>query len=167
MGAFNTKTFLIGDSSLIPTIGERICESFAANGYDTKRDNLLSGGEELFLSKGGVFKEIMGMRTALKVTLIPSDNGVSFEAGIGIFGQQFLPTVISMLFAWPVLLTQMWGIVQQSKLDDQALAIANSVISEVKTYTPTNISTFKFCTECGTRLVYDAKFCSNCGSKLN
>lgn len=107
------------------------------------------------------------MRTALKVILIPSDNGISFEAGIGIFGQQFLPTVISMLFAWPVLLTQMWGIVQQSKLDDEALAIANSVISEVKTYTPTNISTFKFCTECGTRLVSDAKFCSNCGSKLN
>ncbi len=166
MGAFNTKAILIGDASLIPIIAEKICESFASKGFDTKRDNLLSGGEELFLSKGGVFKEIMGMRTALEVTLIPSDNGVSFEAGIGIFGQQFLPTVISMLFAWPVLLTQMWGIVQQSKLDDEALAIANIVISDVKTFLPTDNSTFKFCTECGTRLISDAKYCSNCGSKL-
>lgn len=57
MGAFNTKAILIGDASLILTIAEKICDSFSAKGFDTKRDNLLNGGEELFLYKGGVFEK--------------------------------------------------------------------------------------------------------------
>lgn len=168
MGAFKTKTTLFGNPNLIPNIANRICEEFAADGYETKRDNLVSGGIEIFLSKGGVFKEVLGMRTALLVTLIPNDNSISFEAGIGIFGQQFVPTIISMLFAWPVLLTQMWGLVKQSKLDEKALSIANSIISEMGTTTQqnNNLTNIKFCTNCGSQLSPNARFCSNCGNKV-
>lgn len=168
MGAFKTKTTLFGNPNLIPTIAERICAEFAAEGYATKRDNLISGGIEIFLSKGGVFKEVLGMRTALLVTLIPNENSISFEAGIGIFGQQFVPTIISMLFAWPVLLTQMWGLVQQSKLDEMALSIAKSYISEMDTtsYNNNSLTNIKFCTNCGSQLLPNAKFCSNCGNKI-
>lgn len=101
MGAFNTKTSLNGNPSLIPSIANAIEKHFTANGYQTKKESLISGGAELFVTKGGVFKEVLGMRTALKVTLIPGDNTIQFEAGIGIFGQQFVPTIISMLFVWP------------------------------------------------------------------
>lgn len=168
MGTFKTKTILHANPDLIPTISSRICEVFASEGYDTKKDSLLSGGIEVFLSKGGMFKEIVGMRTALVVTLIPTANTISFEAGIGIFGQQFLPTIISMLFAWPVLLTQMWGLVQQSKLDDKALKIANEVIAEndAHLYKDTMSSTVRFCTKCGTKQPANAKFCPNCGNQL-
>lgn len=106
MGAFNTKTVLNGNPALIPAIADRICQVFAADGYEINRDNLISGGVDISVTKGGVFKAIVGMKTALKITLIPQDNSIFFEAGVGIFGQQALPTVISMLFFWPVLLTQ-------------------------------------------------------------
>lgn len=106
MGAFNTKTILNGNPSLIPAIADRICQIFAVDGYEINRDNLMSGGIDISVTKGGTFKAILGMKKALKITLVPQNNSISFEAGVGIFGQQALPTVISMLFFWPVLLTQ-------------------------------------------------------------
>ncbi len=180
MGAFNTKTILNGNPSLIPAIADRICQTFAAEGYEINRDNLISGGADISVTKGGVFKAIVGMKTALKITLIPKSNAISFEAGVGIFGQQALPTVISMLFFWPVLLTQIWGLIQQSNLDDKALAAAQAVINENSGYgygyagcpTPPPFpgaagAAGKFCTNCGARLPENARFCSNCGSQLN
>lgn len=174
MGAFNTKTILNGNPALIPAIADRICQVFASDGYEINRDNLMSGGVDISVTKGGVFKAIVGMKTALKITLIPQNNCISFEAGVGIFGQQALPTVISMLFFWPVLLTQIWGLIQQSDLDDKALAAAQAVISENagNTYscgvTPPPVpGAGKFCTNCGAKLADNARFCSNCGSPLN
>lgn len=174
MGAFSTKTTLYGIPSLIPAMADRICQTFAADGYEINRDNLMSGGVDISVTKGGVFKAIVGMKTALKITLIPQNNSISFEAGVGIFGQQALPTVISMLFFWPVLLTQIWGLIQQSDLDDKALAAAQAVISENRggTFTggvtpPPAPVTGKFCTNCGEKISENARFCSNCGSPLS
>jgi hypothetical protein len=167
MGAFNTKTVLAGSSELIPAIAENICTEFSADGYEVHCDSLLSGGRDISITKGGMFKAVVGMKTALKITLIPTTEGISFDAGVGIFGQQALPTVISMLFFWPVLLTQIWGLIEQSSLDDRALEIAQNVISANPTQKKdsTTISEFKFCTNCGTKLDLSAKFCRNCGQE--
>lgn len=185
MGTFNTKTVLNGNPSLIPAIAERICQEFAADGYEIKRESLISGGADISVSKGNMFKAALGMKTALKITLIPLNNGISFEAGVGIFGQQAIPTIIMWFFAWPVLITQIWGLVQQAKLDDKALAAAQSVIRENGgglsyasssrsvshphngSITLSDKAASKFCTNCGTRVADNARFCSNCGSPLN
>lgn len=185
MGTFNTKRILNGNPSLIPAIAERICQEFAADGYEIKRENLISGGADISVAKGNMFKAALGMKTALKITLIPLDNGISFEAGVGIFGQQAIPTIIMLFFAWPVLITQIWGLVQQSKLDDKALVAAQSVIREntddsyyTSSYgsvpppfpgdkTSAGATISKFCTNCGTKVAGNARFCSNCGSPLN
>ena len=56
-----------------------------------------------------------------------------------------------MLFFWPVLITQIWGIVQQSKLDDKALEIAEEVLKNRDSFTTLNldINGMVFCTNCG------------------
>ena len=186
MGTFNTKTVLNGNPSLIPAIAERICQEFAADGYEIKREDLISGGADISVAKGNMFKAALGMKTALKITLIPLNNGISFDAGVGIFGQQAIPTIIMWFFAWPVLITQIWGLVQQSKLDDKALAAAQSVIRENgggvnygssygsvpppvpgSTTSSADAVTSKFCTNCGTKVAGNARFCPNCGSPLN
>jgi hypothetical protein len=105
------------------------------------------------------------MKTALKVTLIPSATGISFDASVGIFGQQALPTIISMLFFWPVIITQIWGLIEQSKLDDKALKIAQDTISATPIPPRAHIDN-KFCTNCGAPLLASAKFCCNCGQPL-
>lgn len=176
MGTFNTKTTLAANPSLIPAIADRICQDFALEGYEINRDNLMSGGIDISVTKGGFFKAVLGMKTALKITLVPENNAIGFEAGVGIFGQQAIPTVIMLFFAWPVLLTQIWGLVQQSNLDDKALAAAQAVIYEHHGNThaaeaPAAQSTAstgrRFCTNCGSQLPADARFCSNCGCPLN
>ena len=169
MATFSTKKILYGSTSLIPTIANRIQEEFQNDGYDVSMDALSSGGYDISITKGGVFKAVLGMKTALKVTLLPQDNNIHFEAGIGIWGQQAIPTVISMLFFWPVLITQIWGMVEQSKLDDKALEIAQDVIcinSPAGTSSSSSSTGGKFCTNCGASVSEQTKFCPECGIKL-
>ena len=169
MATFSTKKTLYGSTSLIPTIANRIQEEFQNDGYEVSMDALSSGGYDISITKGGVFKAVLGLKTALKVTLLPQDNNIHFEAGVGIWGQQAIPTVISMLFFWPVLITQIWGMVEQSKLDDKALEIVQDVIcmnNHVGSPHSDNNVESKFCTNCGTKLDGSSKFCSNCGTRL-
>lgn len=165
MAAFNTKKLILAPSSLIPTMGERISQSFVNEGYEVTSTPLSNGGYDVSITKGGMFKAVLGMKTALKVSLTPQSGNVYFDASVGIFGQQAIPTVISMFFFWPVLITQIWGMVEQSNLDDKALAIAEEVSrnSSVKTSAST---TGRFCTNCGTQISMQAKFCPECGAKL-
>lgn len=167
MSKFNTVKVIYGSPALIPTIAGRIQEKFQSEGYEVAMDVLSSGGYDISITKGSFFKAVLGMKTALKVTLTPQGNNIHFEAGIGIWGQQFIPTVISMLFFWPVLITQIWGIVKQAKLDDKALEIAQDVVALSGNAAPAPSSgDGKFCTACGTQNAASANFCCGCGKPL-
>ena len=65
MATFSTKKTLYGSTSLIPTIGNRIQEEFQNDGYEVSMDALSSGGYDISITKGGVFKAVLGMKTAL------------------------------------------------------------------------------------------------------
>lgn len=162
MGTFNTRKLLNGNPSLIPAIAARLESSFSAEGYNVDNQPLINGGADVSISKGGVFKAVLGMRTALKISLKPQNGGIVFDASVGIFGQQVIPTLIMWFVAWPVLVTQIWGLVQQSKLDDKALAIAEEVIRGNVT---TSSAQPRFCSGCGYELQDAALFCPNCGKK--
>lgn len=166
MSAFNKKEILLGSPSLIPMIATRIQEQFQSDGYEVAMDALSSGGCDISITKGGMFKAVLGLKTALKITLMPQGNTICFEAGIGIFGKMIIPTLIMWYVAWPVLLTQIWGLVQQAKLDDKALEIANDVIKSSGSYSNAYSSGNKFCTACGTQNPATAKFCGGCGKAL-
>lgn len=172
MGTFKTAKTLTGAAPYISDIASKIQETFQTEGYEVLKESLFSGSYDIAITKGGTFKAILGMRTALKISLVPQGNDVNFEAGVGIFGQQAIPTIISMLFFWPVLITQIWGLVQQSQLDDRALAIAEQILashtgtSDTTATSQTEQSMNKFCTGCGTRITTPAKFCPNCGKAL-
>ena len=169
MATFSTKKILYGSTSLIPTIAKRIQDEFQFEGYEVTMDVLSSGGYDISITKGGLFKTILGMKTALKVTLIPQGGNIYLDAGIGIWGQQAVHAVISMLYFWPLLVTQLWGIVEQSKLDDKVLDIAQNVISmEANQKQETmDAGKSKFCPYCGTENPADAKFCIRDGQRLH
>ena len=173
MGTYSKKKLLAAHSSQINSIAEAIQNDFVRDGFEVNVDTLMSGGKDISITKGNLFKAVLGMRSALKVTLIPQTDGVLFDANVGIYGQQAIPTVISMLFFWPVLITQIWGLVEQSSLDDRALAVAEQAIvggatssASISSFTSTFTSNPKFCTNCGAKLDGASKFCSNCGTKL-
>ena len=173
MGTYSKKKLLAAHSSQINAIAEAIQTDFVRDGFEVNVDTLMSGGKDISITKGNLFKAVLGMRSALKVTLMPQTDGILFDANVGIYGQQAIPTVISMLFFWPVLITQIWGLVEQSSLDDRALALAEQAIAGGATssasrssFTSTFTDNHKFCTNCGVKLDGASKFCSNCGTKL-
>lgn len=169
MATFNTTKVLSGAPSLIPAIAERIVQEFQAEGFTAKSDSYAGGVYDISLAKGGAFKAIMGMKSALKVTMTPEGQRINFKAGVGIFGQQAIPSAITLLVFWPVLITQVWGLVQQAKLDDKALAIAEQVIAEnrVASYhqSPAEAAT-SFCPNCGGKITGTPNFCPNCGNRI-
>lgn len=170
MGRYDKKKLLAAHPSQINAIAEAIQNDFELNGFEVSVDSLMSGGKDISITKGNLFKAVLGMRSALKVTLTPQPDGVLFDANVGIFGQQAIPTIISMFFFWPVLITQIWGLVEQSSLDDKALAVAEQAIEG--SVSPSQFSESpssggqKFCVSCGSKLAGTAKFCPNCGAKL-
>ena len=124
MGAFTTKKTLYGNASQIPTVAEQIRQAFTADGYEVRIDNP-ANGQEIYITKGGFVKAALGLRSALKVTMKPTrDGNINFEAGVSIFKQQFVPTVITMCFFSPVVIAQIWGMIKQSKLDEKAVLVA-------------------------------------------
>lgn len=131
MATFKTKRTFNCPASLLPEIAGTISEEFQKDGYEVEVKELYYGGYDISITKGGFFKSVLGMKTALKISLISQGtNGLSFEAGVGIFGQQLIPTIISMFFYWPVIITQIWGLIQQANLDDKAAEIVEKVIEE-------------------------------------
>ena len=133
MGAFTTKKTLYGNASQIPAVAEQIRQAFAADGYEVRIDNP-ANGQEIYITKGGFVKAALGLRSALKVTMKPTRDGtINFEAGVSIFKQQFVPTVITMCFFSPVVIAQIWGMIKQSKLDEKAVAIAEQALYQTRT----------------------------------
>jgi hypothetical protein len=170
MGTFKSSRIINGKPSLIPQAGRDVMDYFKNEGFDVNGVLLMSGGYDISVSRGNMFKAVLGMKTALKILIRPQGGQIAIEAGVGVFGQQAIPTVISMLFFWPVLVTQLWGIVQQSNLDEKAIEIAeNSIRQHGKTQADTcqaKTTNGRYCTECGTPNIEAAKFCCECGSKI-
>ena len=172
MAIYSKKKLLAATASQIPQIGESIKREFELDDFEVNIDKLMSGGLDISITKGNVFKAVLGMRSALKISLMPQTGGVLFDANVGIYGQQAIPSVISMFFFWPVLITQIWGLVEQSQLDDRALEAAERACGAgqggqyVAAGNAESFSTDKFCIHCGAKVNGSARFCPECGEKL-
>jgi hypothetical protein len=170
MGTFKSSKTIYGPPALIPQIGRDVMDYFMAQGYDVQGDSLISGGYDISVSKGNLFKAVLGMKTALKILIRPQSGQIWMEAGVGIFGQQAIPTLIAFFITWPVVVTQIWGMVKQSKLDEKAIEIAeasvlkhnNSATASAKGQSPHNT----FCTHCGAANPEGKKYCGECGGKI-
>ena len=171
MGTFKSSKVFFASPALMDTIVKDIELTFTGENFSVKKDELFSGGYDISLTKGKFFKAVLGMRSALKVLIQPREGNIYVEAGIGIFGQQVVPSIITMLFFWPVLIAQLWGIVKQAKLDDKVMdviqdSITRNTISTIPGGSTQPSNEMKFCTECGTNVPSSSKFCGECGAKL-
>jgi len=91
---------------------------------------------QVSIRKGGTFKAIIGMMTALNIKIEPVANGTTVDAGVGIFGQQAVPTAITLLIFWPVIIAQVWNMAHESKLDEEALDVAEESLKAPSSKTP-------------------------------
>ncbi len=163
MGTFKSERTFFADTTLIPGVKTAIVEEFTKDEFEVSDVMLGSGGYDISITKGNIFKALIGMKSALKITVEPVPNGIHVKASVGIFGQQAIPSVITMFFAWPVLVTQIWGMVRQSNLDDKAIEIAEIYINE---HLHESVPKFKFCPYCGAKQPESNHRCEQCGKEI-
>lgn len=128
MSTFSSSKIFRCDLSDLNAIALEVAEHFDKKSYDTTITTIESGGYMVSISKGGMFKSIFGLRTALNVTLEPIAGAIHAKASGGLWGTQTVPALIMLFVAWPVLLTQIWGLIQRSSLDDEALLCVEAAI---------------------------------------
>jgi hypothetical protein len=136
MGTFNsTKTFPYFVEDVAP-VAQDVMDHFKEQDFEVTETNIPAGGAQVSIRKGGTFKAIIGMKTALNIKIEPVANGTTVDAGVGIFGQQAIPTAITLLVFWPVLIAQVWNMAHESNLDDEALRVAEESLKAHSTEAP-------------------------------
>ena len=165
--AFTSSRVFNVASNRIPDMAQTLEQELRKDGYETRRDVLLGGDVVVSVTKGGLFKAVVGMKTALKIELRADNGNVLAKTSVGIWGHQIVPTVIMLLWFWPVLITQIWGLVQQSRLDTRVMEILASAASAepdaIDVPCEESMSA-RFCSECGKPI--NGNFCANCGAKV-
>ena len=165
MATFNSTLFIPTGLKDLSGVANNVKEYFENTGYTVSVEDRAMG---YFISicKGGMFKTVLGMKTALNIEIKTLSGGVSASAKVGIFGQQLVPSMITLFIAWPILLAQISGLVNQAKLDDEALKIIEQSIRNLENgNTVISNSGSAFCVECGSALKSESKFCCECGVK--
>ena len=167
MAFTSTKVFNVSPRRILG-MAHALENELQKDGYDTRSDMLFGGDVVVSITKGGMFKAIIGMKTALKVELRADGENVSVKTSVGIWGYQIVPTVIMFMVFWPVLLTQIWGLVLQSKLDARVMEILAKAVDS-KDCATINVSEegfapARFCSECGKPV--SGNFCTACGMNM-
>ncbi len=124
MGTFNsskTVPYFVED---VAPVAQDVMHHFEQQDFEVTETNIPAGGVQVSIRRGGTFKAIIGMKTALNIKIEPVANGTTVEGGVGIFGQQAIPTAITLLVFWPVLIAQIWNMAQEANLDEEALRVA-------------------------------------------
>ena len=140
MGTFNsTKTFPYSVEDVAP-VAQDVMDHFKDQDFEVTETNIPTGGAQVSIRKGGTFKAIIGMKTALNIKIEPVAGGTQVDAGVGIFGQQAIPTMITALVFWPVIISQVWNMAQEAKLDEEALGVAEESLKAHSAGAPSPIS---------------------------
>ena len=124
MGTFNSSKSVPYVVEDLAPVAQDVMRHFEDQDYEVTETHISTGGVQVSIRRGGTFKAIIGMKTALNIKIEPVANGTTVDAGVGIFGQQAIPTAITLLVFWPVIIAQVWNMAQESNLDEEALRVA-------------------------------------------
>jgi predicted RNA-binding Zn-ribbon protein involved in translation (DUF1610 family) len=136
-----------------------VTEHFKTRGYEVESTQMTSGGWDISITKGGAFKAFFGLKTALKAQIRPVADGTEVHLSVGIFGREVIPTAITAFVAWPVILPQIWGLVQQHNLNHE---VFETVEASARGHFES-----RFCTSCGAQFGAAAHFCPGCGRPID
>lgn len=141
-------------------IARSVARKFEDRGFAVHLTSTGPQCQEIGITQGGIFKAVLGLKTALRLRIETVGGATRIDAGIGLLESQAIPTAVSMLIFWPALVTQSWGLVQQHNLDREAMAEIEAALRE------TASSAAHFCPQCGNTVEDGARFCSHCGQSL-
>lgn len=121
MGIFKSTRLFYNAVTHTDAVANSLMSSMRYDGYEVDGVKLPSGDWDISIKKGNLFRAVLGLQTALKIVISPATPHVYVKAGVGIFGQQAIPTILTVCVWWPFVIPQIWGMIKQSKLDKLAL----------------------------------------------
>src|ERR671910_1044741 len=114
MGTFNSSKTVPHVVENFAPVAQDVMAHFESQDYEVTETHIPTGGVQVSIRRGGTFKAIIGLRSALNIRVEPQANGTKVEAGVGIFGQQAVPTAINFLVFLPVLVSPVWKMEQEA-----------------------------------------------------
>ena len=125
MGLFSAEQLVAAtcDEEQLKLVAADVSDHFNAQGYSLSVLPV-AGGQQISLHKGGTLAMITGTQLDLRVMLTSTAAGTCVQCGVGIIGQQAIATAVSLLLFSPLIIVQLWGLAQQSGVDDQAISVA-------------------------------------------
>ena len=140
---------------------------FEAKGYTVTAEKTYSGGF-ISMTQGGLFRTVSGLKTGLNITLSVMPGMIDVSMEVGIFGKQVIPTAITALVFWPMIIPQMIGIITQYQLDEEAYRVIGEAVRKyedgsVRVDIPTD---GLYCPFCGKNLPPESQFCPGCGKAV-
>jgi hypothetical protein len=134
VSVFKSEKFIPGPGIELELVANELADHFRELRYVVERNQLSDTRWEVGITRGGVFRKAVGLQSALKIQLEGTPTGTTVKAGAGIFGKQAIPTALTLLVAWPVVLAQVWGIIREAGLDDEAVRVVETSIARYKRF---------------------------------
>ena len=118
MGLFKSIKLYENASIYVEAVANSFINSMKYDGYDVEGIKMPSGEWDISIKKGDLLRAVVGLQTAMKVVIIPNAPHVYVKTGVGIFGQQAIPSLLTAFVFHPLLILQVWGLIKQYKLDE-------------------------------------------------
>src|SRR5215218_4614125 len=141
MGTFSSTKTVPYVVENLSSVAQDVMHHFESQDYEVTETHIPTGGVQVSIRRGGTFKAIIGLKTTLNTRIEPVANGTRIEAGVGIFGQQAIPTAITLLVFWPVIIAQVWNMAQEANLDEEALRVAEESLKAHSSKAPSGTTT--------------------------
>lgn len=129
MGILKSSILFYNTSSHADRMANNLMQALRYEGYEVDGVKLPSGEWDISVKKGNLFKAVLGLQTAMKIKVSPTPPHTYVSTDVGIFGQQAIPTILTVCLWWPIAITQIWGIIKQQRLDKFVLEKSQEIFT--------------------------------------
>lgn len=160
MGRFESSTIINAPQEFIPVACRKIRTIFEAEGFEYSIKTESFNKTVVLITKGNLVKQAVGLKQGLEISFVPENGKISIAAKGTVIKDQAIATALSLLVVWPVLIAQIVGLINQSKLDERVIETVNSALIEYNEVKPV------FCTHCGKQVKSTGGICPECGCRI-
>lgn len=160
MGRFESSTIINAPQEFIPVACRKIRSAFEAEGFEYSIKTESFNKTVVLITKGNLVKQAVGLKQGLEITFVPGNGSISVAAKGTVIKDQAIATALSMLVARPVLIAQIIGLINQSKLDERVIETVKLALAEYNEVKPV------FCTHCGKQVKSTDGLCPECGNRI-
>jgi hypothetical protein len=167
-------------------LADAVLNWFRIRDYEVQVLNTTGGGYLVQARQPGTWRSILGMASALSLTMNKKGDELQVEVGASKWEDKLAVGAVGAIIFHPLLITTAYGIWKQSTLPDELfqmiekylagrgwLAMASEFqapmrANETSTYTGqvTSATQSTTCSSCGLLGGPDAKFCQQCGAEM-